>query len=185
MKQYCLKITSKNEKSLKSFLIFIFKHLKTKFNIIQKSNKFSNKKKVVTLLKSPHVNKTAQEHFEFRIFSQEIQITSLFLTKNLIFIKKILSKSFQDVSIKLELANNQNTHNQNLLTMLYLDNFKLVDNSPINKNIKRNKQKQIFQNYVVKKRTLIKLASFLHITSVFGEVLILCFKPEKHNKKSE
>ena len=66
MKQYCLKIQSKNEKSLKNFLCFFFKHLKTRFSIIQKSSANQTNRRVITFLKSPHVNKTAQEQFYLR-----------------------------------------------------------------------------------------------------------------------
>ena len=45
MKQYYLRITSKNEKSLKSFLNFFSKYSKTQFNVLSKSTSKKKKKK--------------------------------------------------------------------------------------------------------------------------------------------
>jgi hypothetical protein len=65
---------------------------------------FINKKRVsktFTILKSPHVNKTAQEQFELNFFSKDLKIQSFQLFKILLLLKKIQSLSFSDVQIKI------------------------------------------------------------------------------------
>jgi ribosomal protein S10 len=172
MRQYYLKISSKNEKSLKKFLTFFFKHLKTKFNIIQKSVIAHNHKKIITLLKSPHVNKTAQEHFESRIFSKQILLKSYSIDKNLIFLKKIINRLFQDIAVSLKLINNLKINNNNRLLVFCADNYILSKPRPLQKNIIRNTQKKISKNNIFVKNSFIKFASFLNMISVFGEILI-------------
>lgn len=174
MKQYYLKIISKNEKSLKNFLSFFFKHLKTKYNIIQKSVIGHNHTKIITLLKSPHVNKTAQEHFELRMFSKQMLIKSSYTNRNIIFLKKILTKLFHDISINIEFVANFNIINKNRLLVFYPDNFKLFRNKPLKTNSRRLKQKFISTKYHLKKDSLFELNMLLNTISVFGEITVVC-----------
>lgn len=171
MKQYLLKISSKNEKSLNNFLSFFFNCLKTKFNIIQKSVTTNNTKKVVTLLKSPHVNKVAQEQFEIRVFHKQSLTKSFDLEKNLIFIKKISNKLFKDVLVKVELKANKNENFINNLFIFHTDNFKLPINKARKINLKRSKQKEKSKTVNSKKNYLFVLKKFLNTISVYGEML--------------
>ena len=173
MKQYCLTVSSKNEKSLKKFLSFFFKYSKTKFDIIQKSITIPGNTKTFTLLKSPHVNKIAQEHFEFRIFSKQILLKSFYVNKNFMFMKKTLNKLFQDVLVNLELITYTKMKDKSLFLIFYPENFKLPKNRSFKKNIKRNKQKIVSKNCDSLKALFIKLSNFLDLTSVFGEVLVI------------
>lgn len=173
MKQYCLKISSRNKKSLKGFLNFFSDHLRTKFNNVEKSNRIYNKKKIVTLLKSPHVNKTAQEKFEYRVFTSKILVMSSSLNKNFIFTKKILTNLFQDVFIKIELINNFILNDPNYPSTLYPDNFKLFKHKQalFKDNIRRRKKKRNKKNVTIKNSSLTKFSHFLFIISGFGESL--------------
>jgi len=56
-------ITSKNHITIRNFFLFLYKNKINKLNIL-KSIFQEKKKKKLTILKSPHVNKTAQEQFE-------------------------------------------------------------------------------------------------------------------------
>ena len=70
-----LKIKSLDQQSLKLYLIKIHKILKilgTKYNTFN----LPSKRKRITLLKSPHVNKKAREQFEIKNYSVMIQILS-------------------------------------------------------------------------------------------------------------
>lgn len=173
MKQYSLQISSKNEKSLQSFLHFFFNHLKTKFNIVQKLTTINNSKKVITLLKSPHVNKTAQEQFEIRIFTKQIQTRSFYSEKNLVFLRKILNRLFQDISFNLEFVTNINASYKTKLLVFYPDNFKLPKNKPCKTNLKRYKQKNRSKVLTIKKNSLCNMTKFLNVVSVFGEVVTI------------
>lgn len=173
MKQYSLKISSKNEKSLNHFLSFFLNCLNTKFNIIQKLVRTHNTKKVITLLKSPHVNKTAQEQFEMRIFCKQILAKSFYLEKNLIFIKKMLNKLFKDISVTLEFTTNKNRNFMDSLFIFYPDSFKLSKTKVRKTNLERNKQKSKLKTSNSKKNSLFNLTKFLSTISICGEMLAI------------
>jgi small subunit ribosomal protein S10 len=81
-----LKIKSVDERSLKLYLIKLKKILKV-VNIQYKTFNLPLKRKRITLLKSPHVNKTAREQFEIKTNSVLFQIVE----KNKAKMLKILS----------------------------------------------------------------------------------------------
>lgn len=172
MKQYSLKIRSKNEKSLRYFLYFFSKHLKTRFNIIQKSITSKTNRKIVTLLKSPHVNKTAQEHFEAHLFTNKMLVKSAYLEKNFIFLKKTLTKLFQDISVWLEFASNNNLRRKNGILTFSSDNLKLSRNKSFKTNLKRCKQKIVSNKLSRQEDSLFHLMKLLNTVSIFGEVLL-------------
>ena len=84
---------------LQKFLNFFLGLQKTSstWNVISNSNK----KDVITVLKSPHVNKTAQEQFEYRTYSKKILINSFKPSMFLLTLKKIKGLSFSGVALKL------------------------------------------------------------------------------------
>lgn len=118
-----IKINSKNNTSLKSFLK-VFKNL-SKNKKLQLNNTFkicskARFNKVFTVLKSPHVNKTAQEQFEFNIFSKNIMVSTFQVIKILIILKKIQSMSFSDIDIGLKFV-----ITNNLKKTIFINNLKL------------------------------------------------------------
>lgn len=169
MKQYCLRIKSKNEKSLKNFLYFFFKHSKNQFNITQKWVALQTNRKVLTLLKSPHVNKTAQEHFESNLFTKKLLVKEVSLKDNLVFFKKIFNRLFHSVYISLEMATNKSLGTKNVLLILTPNNFYFFQNRPFRENYKRKRQKTILKKSVLKKNLLTKLLKILIRFSIFGE----------------
>ena len=58
-------------------------------------NKFS-------ILKSPHVNKSSQEQFQYKLHRKKLSFHSKNLFKILLFIKSLRKKTFTDVSFKIE-----------------------------------------------------------------------------------
>lgn len=171
MKRYFLKISSKNEKSLNSFLFFFLNCLNNKFNVIQKMVSNNSSKRIITLLKSPHVNKAAQEQFEIRFFSKKLLAESFDLEKNLIFIKTISNKLFKDVSINLQFKISKNENFINNLFIFCPDNFKLSSNKVCKTNLKRIKQKKKSKTVNDRKNSLFTLKKFLSTVSVYGEIL--------------
>ena len=94
-----LQVLAKDKKVLELFIIFFLNLQKTSsaWKII-----FNSKKRdVVTVLKSPHVNKTAQEQFEYRIYSKKILINSFKPSIFLLVLKKIKSFSFPGITLKV------------------------------------------------------------------------------------
>jgi ribosomal protein S10 len=102
MKPCNVTIVSNNFNSLQKFFLFFFYNKKINFNTIKKYFQKKKKKKTLTILKSPHVNKTAQEQFEYRIYSKQITIYSPQGFQYLVFLKKVNTHLFPDVKIKTE-----------------------------------------------------------------------------------
>jgi len=100
-------ISSKNLVSLNASLVFILKSLgdirtKTSFSASQHSKPTTIKK--VTVLKSPHVNKKAQEQFESRMYKTQVSLYTAQTLKFLKILKKIQFKLFADVNIKIRVV---------------------------------------------------------------------------------
>jgi ribosomal protein S10 len=97
---YLLRITLKSIKNQKNIKQNILKLKKIKFfkNIkIKGFFQIKNKKKLFTVLKSPHVNKKSREHFIYKNYNQkfDIKFKNFFQLLNyLIVIKKILTENF-------------------------------------------------------------------------------------------
>lgn len=97
-----IKLYSKDKNSLKRFIQLLdnisnkWKNLTFVFKNIKK------RKKKVTILKSPHVNKKAQTQFQITIFSVLIKYSSWELKKSYILLKKIRNYLFPNVKIKIE-----------------------------------------------------------------------------------
>ena len=73
--KYKIKIKSLHKESIKLYINFletILKKIRVEFSIIS----FPKKKNRITLLKSPHVNKSAREQFEIRYYSNLLKIKS-------------------------------------------------------------------------------------------------------------
>nr|AEP41674.1 40S ribosomal protein S10 [Phytophthora porri] len=96
---YLLRITFKSFQKinkLKQNLIKIKKINKFKNIKINGIFQTKNKNKIFTVLKSPHVNKKAREHFIYKNYTPKVDIkfnNLLQLLSFLILIKKILSKN--------------------------------------------------------------------------------------------
>lgn len=97
---FFIKISSKNKETLQLFLMFLSKlennNLLIKYFPKQKIKKF------ITVLKSPHINKSAQEQFEYRVYTKKLQISSPQHLKFLYFLKKSQITIFPFISLKLE-----------------------------------------------------------------------------------
>jgi len=70
-----IKLKSLSKESLGVYNLFIKKILNT-LNISFKFINLPNKRKILTLLKSPHVNKSAREQFQIKSYTTSIIITS-------------------------------------------------------------------------------------------------------------
>jgi ribosomal protein S10 len=102
MKKYNLIIASKSKNLLKRFLIFLFKYCKSNFSYLNKKFYKKTKKKVFTILKSPHVNKKAQEQFGIQTFFMEFTFN---VNTNFIFLmclKKLKLYLFPNIHIKVK-----------------------------------------------------------------------------------
>lgn len=106
MKLYYLTVLSKNLKSLTSFFKFLYKFFKVlDISAVKKYLRRKNTKQVFTILKSPHVNKTAQEQFESRKYRKNIIVYPLNSpadkVKLLLFFKKLKNSCFSGIKLNL------------------------------------------------------------------------------------
>lgn len=97
---FFIKISSKNKETLQLFLMFLSK-LENK-NLLIKYFPKQKIKKFITVLKSPHINKSAQEQFEFRVYTKKLRICSTQHLKFLYFLKKSQITIFPFINLKLE-----------------------------------------------------------------------------------
>ena len=94
-------IKTKNYHSLKKFskilILNFFKHNITKV----KYYPLSKKQTLFSILKSPHVNKIAQDQFKFKYSHRKIVITTKYFLKTMLIINKYFSNMFYDIKTKI------------------------------------------------------------------------------------
>lgn len=103
MKTYCLVLNSKNQISLNQILKFLNKNWYLKNNILKKVFPKKTIKKKFTILKSPNVNKSAQEQFEIKINFKQISIMTTQNLKFLVFLKRLKTYLYSDINVKLKI----------------------------------------------------------------------------------
>ena len=106
-------IYSKNKLSIANYLKFLKKYLrkkKLKFKNIIITFRKKTKTKVFTVLKSPHVNKTAQTQFEQRLYKNQLTVYSSNYLKLIYFVKYFSEKNFSDIKLKIKLIKNKNNN---------------------------------------------------------------------------
>lgn len=99
MSNFTILLYSKNKNTLNHFLNFFKNSEKQNFRITKKLLQKKKKKKKISILKSPHVNKTAQKHFQYIYFCVSLSFKTHELQKNLVFLKKIKNQLFPDLKI--------------------------------------------------------------------------------------
>jgi ribosomal protein S10 len=124
MNQYKISILSNNKKSLYKFLRFFFKSCKS-YKFVDRHFQKNKKRKVITILKSPHVNKKAQEQFQYNTYSKNINFNLSQLFNIFYKIKKIKFNLFSDVTLKTKVLVNYNLTRQLRKKVFNFDNFKL------------------------------------------------------------
>ena len=150
-----IEITSSNIKSIRLFHKILLKlnKLKTiKFSIINTLNKKIKKKKF-TVLKSPHVNKSAREQFETSFYTKMIKIYSYNPLLLLFIIKRIKNELNSDVGLKIYLKNNFSNFYKHLKSNLNINN-KFKKNNFLNESFTKNylKNLDIFGECILKNK---------------------------------
>jgi len=124
-------IYSKNKLSITNYLKFIKKRFNKK-KLKTKNIMFVFKKKikttVFTVLKSPHVNKTAQTQFENKLYRTQLTIYSNNYYKLIYFIKYFSENNFSDIKIKIKIIKNKN-----ITSILNISSYFLKKN--VNSNV--------------------------------------------------
>ena len=100
-------IFSITKSSLKKFFLILNKlclNKKLKIKYVSDNYNKTNLKTSLTVLKSPHVNKTAQEHYKHVVFKKRIGLYTTSQLKLLVILKKLELKILPDLALKIELT---------------------------------------------------------------------------------
>lgn len=175
MKTFTIVIKSKNIISKKNFL--------SAFKEITSNNSFSVKKQFpkkvriqkVTILKSPHVNKSSQEQFETRFFETQFTIKNIKIFKYLILLKKLNFNLFSDVDLVLKYNIQKKSTKKLSLKIFTPENFKFnkfSDTENFNIKWKLLKETKSFKKFLIHKKTNL----LLKIWDSHGELLKYMFE---------
>ena len=162
---------SKNFNKIKIFVRFFKKvlfnrHLNIKISI-KNFNKYTLKKEF-SILKSPHVNKKAQEQFYYSTYRQQISLFSyqpLLILKILKLIKS--SCAFAGVNIQIKIAVNSSKFYKTLLREIKINRYFLHST----KNIKSLKKINSLSNLT--KTKVVNLNSYLQLCDLNGEINLI------------
>ena len=116
---FYLKISCKDKKVLQKFISFFIK-VKSLFI---KSFPINKKRKFVTVLKSPHVNKTAQEQFEYRFFSKNFIIFSSKPSVFFLLLKRLKNFSFSGIRFEIRGLSTKKKNDKHILKLINPDNI--------------------------------------------------------------
>lgn len=170
MKFCYLTIVSKNKASLESAYKFLLKSSSLNSNMVTKFFEKKEKRSVITILKSPHVHKTAQEQFETRIFSKQLLVFSIYNIRYAFLIKKLIVFLFSDVRIKIKWVANQQQMIKSRVQILNLNNFRFnIFYCFFTQNFKLH----FVKNFSLSNNYVHKLKNYVSIMDFYGEC---CFK---------
>ena len=148
-----INLSSKNYRSLHNFITKVLnKNFISKFKIFvnEKIIKTPTKSMLYSVLKSPHVNKIAQEQFIYKIYTIKLKIFFFQPNLLLIFLKTIKNILSSDIKINYKIILNKN---------LYKQNLKILFNT-----------KKLY--FYKKKENMFLLKNFLIFNSMHGEFLL-------------
>lgn len=99
-------VKSKNLKSLLKNLNLIYNFFNKKLLNLNNKTLFKKLKFKTSLLKSPHVNKTAQQHFNYKIYKTNYFFNLYNKNKILFLLKNNFLNIFHDINTNLKIINN-------------------------------------------------------------------------------
>lgn len=169
MKFYHLTFLSKNKNSLHRNFLFFMTTSNLNFNVIKKYFQKKTKKRFITILKSPHVNKSAQEQFVSHKFAKQLTIFSSKNFQYAYLLKQIKSNVLSDVKVRIKCSLNKQKDTSNKLQIFNPDNFYLN----LDKNILT--QKKVLNDLRKTKsftpKNVKKVKTFLKTLDVYGELV--------------
>ena len=173
MKTFNLIITSKNKSIINNFVYFFVEYLIYNLNSLKKQFKNTKNKEKIVILKSPHVNKSSQEHFEKIVFKKYFLIKIQKSFKYIIFLKQLSHKLFSNVNIQLkQILTNKNVLNFSIFNINYFKIKLYVNKKILYKNYILKKNLNKLNKKCFLKKTLVKKINSLFISlDLYGEVL--------------
>jgi ribosomal protein S10 len=172
-------IASKNKNSINDFFLFFNKNTRYKLNSLKKYFQKNMEKKKLTILKSPHVNKKAQEQFESRLFKKQFTVQTKKNLKYLIFLKRFNYDLFPDVDIKLKYIITSKDTEKLALKVFNPNYFKInkyygfkANNLNLKNLNQLIKKKNIFSKFLLTRKT----TRLLKIFDLYGEFFKYMFE---------
>ena len=132
-----IKLYSTDNNSLQKFVKFLTEKIcKTKNAciIVNSSSKEKMVKTKFTVLKSPHVNKTAQEQFEIRNYGHHLSIYSYQTLFLLVILKRINKSLYRDLKMKISITHSNDGFFKSLKNDLDCNKFNFRNNTLSNFN---------------------------------------------------
>lgn len=139
-----------------------------------KSFSKQEKRKFVTVLKSPHVNKTAQEQFEYRLYSKHFLIYSFKPFTFFLLLKKLKNLSFPGLDLKVKGLLGENKAYKHRLQTVNPDNIILKNTHFL--YLKKNKLKKVQYEKDDSSKPL-SYKKYLQLFDLYGEI---CLKKVFH-----
>ena len=169
---FYLKVSCKDKRILKKYISF-FTKIKS-LPIFIKPFPKHEKRKFITVLKSPHVNKTAQEQFEYRFFSKHFLVFSF---KPLIFfllLKKLKNFSFSGIKLEVKGLFEKNKTHKYALKLISPDNI-VLGNNHLNKQSFKKKKKRYKISELVLSGSDLKFSlskKYIQLFDSYGEIYL-------------
>ena len=98
MSKYTLLLYSKHKKTINDFLNFLKNNTTQNFQLQTKKLKITR----LSVLKSPHINKKAQEQFQYIYFCISLSFVTYKIKKKLFFLKKIKNQLFPELNLLIK-----------------------------------------------------------------------------------
>ena len=165
---FYLKVSCKDKRILEKFIRVLTK-IKS-LPILIKPFPKHKRRKFITILKSPHVNKTAQEQFEYRFFSKHFLIFSSKSRILFLLLKKLKNFSFSGIKLEVKGLFQKNTINKYTLKLINPDNIILEKAYLIQKDFKKKKKKSEISKFVQSKTNLAK--KYIQLFDSYGELYL-------------
>lgn len=98
MSKYTLLLYSKHKKTINDFLNFFQNNKQQNFQLQTKKSRITR----LSVLKSPHINKKAQEQFQYIRFCTSLSFFTYKIKKKLFFLKKIKNQLFPELKLLIK-----------------------------------------------------------------------------------
>ena len=165
---FYLKVSCKDKKILEKFTR-VFTKIKS-LPIFIKPFPKHEKRKFVTILKSPHVNKTAQEQFEYRFFSKHFLVFSIKPQIFFLLLKKLKNLSFSGIKLEVKGVFEKNITNKYILKLVNPDNIVLQKSYLAQKGFKKDKTTNKTSKVSISDSDLSK--KYIQLFDSYGEIYL-------------
>lgn len=170
MTKYRMTLRSKQKKTINNFLKLFdptnneTHNLQLILNSVKKKKKKKNK---IAVLKSPHVNKKAQKHFQLITYITTLKLFLGDTKKNMILLKKIKNQLFPDLDIKIE---KKFSGKESQITNISLSPDKIANYTDINLLVKQQTHDETFYKKIKTKNLLKNTLTYLKNLDIYGHL---------------